>query len=212
MSLQQQLKATHQSFLNDAPEAATLFDQDTEQTIQNEIDKHALKTGDKAPSFTLPDQLGREVSSEQLLNDGVLVVSFYRGGWCPYCNLELRALQTHQNKIKALGANLVAISPQLPDESMSTVEKNALTFTVLSDVDNVIARQFGLVFTLSEKLRPYYQGFGIDLAATNGSDSFELPIPATYVINQDGVIIADYVNADYKQRLEPELILQALVA
>jgi len=210
MSLQEELKKKHQKIINDAPETAAAFDEDTAQNIQNGIGKKALKTGHQIPDFTLPDQLGRDVNSTELLNKGPLVISFYRGSWCPYCNLELHALQAHQDKINELGATLVAISPQRPDESLSTAEKNQLTFSVLSDVNNLVAGQFGLVFTLSEKLRPMYQGFGVDLPTYNGTDTFELPVPATYVINQDGIIVSDYVNADYKQRMEPELILQAL--
>lgn len=113
-------------------------------------------------------------------------------------------------EIKSLGASLVAISPQLPEKSMSTAKKNSLTFEVLSDVGNRVAREFGLVFTLPERLRPIYQNFGVDLPSSNGDDSFELPIPATYVIDVDGTILHAFVDTDYTKRLEPAEVVEAL--
>jgi peroxiredoxin len=128
------------------------------------------------------------VPLSDLLQHGPVVVAFYRGGWCPYCNLELRALQKSLPEIEKLGAQLVAISPQTPDSSLSTQQKDKLRFQVLSDKHSAVARQFGLVFTLPEEIRTIYKGFGHDLAVRNGDDSFELPFPATYVIGQDRII------------------------
>ena len=108
------------------------------------------------------------------------------------------------------GAQLVAISPQLPDESMSTAEKNELSFRVLSDQGNKFVRECGLIFTLSEELRPLYEGFGIDLQASNGDSTFELPVPATFIVDKSGTIRNAFVNADYKQRMEPEKIIKTL--
>jgi len=119
-------------------------------------------------------------------------------------------LQLALPRIKELGASLVAVSPQTPDNSVSTAEKIKLTFEVLSDVGNHVARQFGLVFVLSEELRPIYAGFGIDIPAANGDDTFELPIPATYVIDHDRKIRMAFVDADYTQRVDPEIVLSAL--
>lgn len=113
-------------------------------------------------------------------------------------------------EIQSLGAHLVAISPQLPDKSLSTAEKNYLTFEVLSDIGNYVARMFGLIFTLAEELRPIYQRFGIDLPASNGDDSFEIPLPATYVINKKGIITFAFVDVDYTKRIEPSAIIEAL--
>ena len=113
-------------------------------------------------------------------------------------------------EIKSLGAHLVAISPQLPDQSLTMVEKNSLKFEVLSDVGNRVARDFGLVFTLPEELRPVYAQFGIDLPAANGDNSFELPVPASYVINRDSTIMLDFVEVDHTKRLEPSDIIAAL--
>jgi len=171
----------------------------------------ALKRGARMPDFSLPDASGQLVDSTALRAKGPIVVSFYRGEWCPYCNLELKALQAKLPDIRHLGATLVAISPQLPDRSLSTREKLALEFPVLSDVGNRVARQFGLVFTLDPALKPIYENaFGIDVPAFNGDASYELPLAATYVVNRDGIVIDAYVDADYRKRLEPVTIMDWL--
>lgn len=173
------------------------------------IDK-PLKRGQRIPDFELADALGNRVDSRTLLGKGPLVISFYRGAWCPYCNLALNSLQQHLQQIQARGATLVAISPEKPDHSLSLKEKHALAFPVLSDPHNKVARKFGLVFTLEESLRPIYKSFGIDLPAHNGDDSFELPVPATYVVGADGVVVEAFVDVDYRKRAEPETILSWL--
>ena len=182
----------------------------TEKLTQSGITNNALKVGDKAPFFSLPKANNESISSAELLQKGPLVINFYRGGWCPYCNLELRAYQQILPEIKELGAQLAAISPNLPDKSLSTVKKNSLDFYVLSDVGNKVAGDFGLVFTLDEELLPIYKQFGIILSEENGDDSFELPIPATYVLNSDGAIVLAFPDADYTKRLEPEEVVNVL--
>jgi len=174
------------------------------------ITDQVLTEGDTMPRFTLPNATGQTIDSQVLLQSGPVVISFYRGGWCPYCNLELRALQQALPEIQKAGAQLVTISPQTPDNSLSTAEKHDLSFEVLSDVGNQVARQFGLVFRGCFKLRPIYQSLGIDLPAHNGDDSFELPIPATYIVNTNGKIVHAFVNVDYQQRQDPEGILTVL--
>jgi peroxiredoxin len=174
------------------------------------IEDRGLKPGSPAPAFALPNARGETVSSGDMLKDGAIVISFYRGGWCPYCNAELRALQEKLPEITDLGASLVAVSPETPDHSLSTAEKNELTFEVLSDRGNRLARDFGLVFTLPDALRPIYEKLGIDLAATNGDETFELPVPATFVIDGKGVVRHAFVDADYTQRLDPVEVVNAL--
>jgi peroxiredoxin len=178
--------------------------------VNSGILEQSLREGDKLPNFILPNAFEKLINIQELLTSGPVVISFYRGGWCPYCNLELRALQQVVPQIQTYGATLVAISPETPDHSLSTVEKNELSFEVLSDVGNQVARQFGLVYTLSEELRPIYQKFGINLLDFNGDETFELPIPATYIIQSDGMIIYSFVNPDYTQRQEPEEIVMML--
>ncbi|MDQ6958567.1 MAG: peroxiredoxin-like family protein [Mariprofundaceae bacterium] len=211
MSLQDQIEKLKQDMSGQTPP-------DVQQTMQQAAEKlehsgildHSLKAGDTAPNFTLPDAHGDHVNFVDTLEHGPVVLSFYRGGWCPYCNLELQALQQVLPQIKELGAQLMAVSPELPDQALSTVEKHALAFTVLSDRGNRVVRDFGIVFTLPEALRPIYAKFGIDLPARNGDDSFELPVPATYVIGRNGIIMGGFVNTDYMQRMEPERILDIL--
>jgi peroxiredoxin len=137
-------------------------------------------------------------------------VTFYRGGWCPYCNIQLRAYQAMLPEMTALGARLVAISPQLPDGSLSTAESNELTFAVLSDVGNRVARTFGLVWSLPEELRAALRSNNKALPGINGDDSWELPVPATYVVARDGGVALAAIDVDYRNRLEPDAILTTL--
>lgn len=175
-----------------------------------QLENSSLKVGDKMPHFVLPDHMGTKRTLSEYLDKSALVLSFYRGGWCPYCNLELHALQKSLPEIEAAGARLVAVSPETPDHSLSTREKNELAFDVLHDKGNSIAKSLGLVFVLPEVLRPLYKGAGIDIPEHNGDTTFELPMPATYIVNQQGEITYRFVDADYTQRLEPAEIVTTL--
>ena len=137
-------------------------------------------------------------------------MTFYRGGWCPYCNLELRAYQAVLPEIKAAGATLVAITPELDDASLSTSEKNELEFEVLTDANSDYARELGLVFTLPERLRPIYESFGINVEEHNGEGQFDLPLAATFVVDVDGSIARAFVDADYTLRAEPSDVVEVL--
>ena len=213
MSLTQDLINFRDQFRAKHPDnIKAVIEKATADLANSGIGDRTLKFGDTVPNFTLPNAIGKEVELQSLLEEGPVVITFYRGQWCPYCNLELRALQQSLPEMQALGATLVAISPQTPDNSLSTVEKNELTFEVLSDVGNRVAKQFNLVFTVPEELRPIYEGFGIDLPAHNGDDTFELPIAATYIIAPDGKVIHAFVDVDYTKRLDPEEIVTALKA
>ena len=139
-----------------------------------------------------------------------MVLAFYRGAWCPYCNVHLSALQGRVDEIKQLGGQLVAVSPQTPDRSHSVVEKNRLQFPVLSDMGNHVARALGLVFEFSNELRAAYKGFGVDLGDFNGDDSWTLPVPGTFIINQDGTIAKVWTDVDYRRRAEPDDVVNAL--
>jgi len=175
------------------------------------LSKNALKVGDKVADFKLPNAVGNDVSLfETLENNDFAIVSFYRGVWCPYCNLELKALQEYNDEYKKLGASLIAISPQSTDASLTTKEKNELSFEVLSDANNSVAKDLGLVFSLAEELRPIYLSFGIDIPASNDEDSYEIPMPATYVINKNKEIVFAFIDEDYTKRCEPQDILDTL--
>ena len=167
----------------------------------------ALKRGGRMPDFELPDATGKMIRSADLRTQGMLLISFYRGHWCPYCNLELQALQERLADITSKGTTLVAISPQTPDQSLTTQQKHALKFPILSDVGNKVTKQFGLVYTLDASLQPIYQAFGIDLKAHNGDSSFELPVPATYLAAKDGSVLEAYLDVDYRKRLALETAL-----
>ena len=180
------------------------------QLAASGLAERALRVGEPAPSFALPDATGRSVDSKSLLARGPLVINFYRGAWCPYCNLELRAWQRHWSELQALGATLVAISPQMPDASLSLAEKHALAYPVLSDLGNRVARQFGIVFALDAGLRGVHESFGVDLAAINGDSSYELPVPATYLVDADATIRGAWIDVDYRRRAEPALVLARL--
>ncbi len=180
------------------------------QLINSGAAEKALKEGAQAPDFTLPDALGKVVTLSHLLKQGPVVITFYRGEWCPYCNLELRAYQQALPQMQALGASLVAISPQTPDHSLSTVEKDELTFAVLSDVGNQVARQFGLVFTIDEVVRGAHKQVGANLPEFNGNDSWELPMAGTFLVDQSGVARLAFVNPDFTRRLDPSVIIARL--
>lgn len=182
----------------------------TAELIASGAAQQALKAGDAAPAFTLNDPDGKPVSSAELLDRGPLVVTFYRGVWCPYCNMELQAMQAALPDIRAAGANVVAISPQTAPNSRKSVRQNALTFPILSDVRNDVADRFGLRFALQDYLVDLYKSLKNDLPAFNGDPSWTLPMPARYVIAPDGVIAYAEVNPDYTRRPDPADLLPAI--
>jgi len=210
-TLASELQAVTASVRAQAPaHVVDTIDNAVQQLAASGLAEGALRVGQPAPSFVLPDATGRSVDSKALLARGPLVISFYRGAWCPYCNLELRAWQQHLPELRALGATLVAISPQTPDASLSLAEKHALAFPVLSDHGNRVARQFGIVFALDAGLREVHEAFGVDLPATNGDASYELPVPATYLVDADATIGGAWIDVDYRRRAEPTLVLTRL--
>ncbi len=182
----------------------------TAELIASGTASRALKAGDTAPSFVLNDANGNPVTSSALLVEGPLIVSFYRGAWCPYCNMELQALQQALPTFRALGANLVAISPQNAVNSRKSIRTNGLEFPILSDPGNETAAAFGLRFALPDYLVELYTSLKNDLPAFNGDASWTLPMPGRFVIGQDGVIRYAEVNPDYTHRPEPEDMLPAL--
>jgi peroxiredoxin len=211
MGLQDALDSFKAEFVRTAPAGrAELYETRIEELRAAFALANAIGTGDEAPDFSLPGVRGEPVSLSGLLQRGPAVVTFYRGGWCPYCNIQLHAYQAILPEIAALGARLVAISPQLPDGSLSTAEKNSLTFDILSDAGNSVARRFGLVYALSEDLREALRSNNKALPSINGDESWELPVPATYVIAADGRIVLASIEVDYRERLEPDAIVAAL--
>ncbi|UJX24255.1 AhpC/TSA family protein [Pseudoalteromonas sp. CF6-2] len=210
MSLKSQIDAFEvQKKANVPSDILNLMDITTDKLIAEQLNQHALPVGAVFPNFSLPNSHGETVTLSQLLDKGPLVLSFYRGGWCPYCNLELRALNALKDEFAKHHVQLVAVSPQLPDHSLSTEQQNELAFTVLSDVENTLAKACGLVFTLDERLIPVYQELGLDIPSANGDNSYELPLPATYVIDKDRTVQYVFAKEDYTLRAEPSEVLNA---
>jgi peroxiredoxin len=207
-----ELKAlSHEVHAAASPERLQANAQALADLIASGLSASALREGDAAPDFALPDAHGQVIALRTLLGRGPVVISFYRGGWCPYCNLELRGLQRVLPEIVRAGASLVAISPQLPDHSLSTEEKNQLTFPVLSDAGNIVAKRFGIVFTLPAALVHAYKAIGRDLVEMNGeAGAAELPMPATFVLDKSGAIRLAFVAEDWSKRLAPDIVVDTL--
>ncbi|MFQ5607611.1 MAG: peroxiredoxin-like family protein [Candidatus Zixiibacteriota bacterium] len=195
---------------NAPPELLAIGERQRAALREAGIMDNALNVGDRAPEFELPNALGERVSSTQLLENGPIVVTFYRGGWCPYCNLQLANLQESLPHFKAAGIQLVAISPQAPDNSIETVEKHNLEFEVLSDLDNMLARDFGIAYEMTRELDSAARGFGLNVRELNKTEKAELPLAVTYGIDADGVIKYAFLDLDYSRRAEPADILAAL--
>jgi peroxiredoxin len=212
MSLKEQLAEYRAGWYKRVPpERQAIMQRHIDQLRTGAIARSMLKVGDRAPAIVLTNAKGQTVDVATLLKKGPVIVTFYRGGWCPYCNFELKAYQEILPEIAAAGASLVAISPEKPDDSLSTAEKNALSFEVLSDVGQNVGRAFGLVYDFTDELKSAYQGFNLDISARNGTpDQWALPVSATYVIGRDGIIIYAYTDPDYRDRADPREVLAAL--
>ncbi|PHN92634.1 redoxin [Maribacter sp. 6B07] len=193
------------------PEFMKVVDEIIEEAKAFEKGKNALKVGEQAPNFELPDALGNQIKLSGLLDNGAVVVTFYRGSWCPYCNLQLRALQAKLPEIQSFGATLVAISPEVPDASMTKNEISEMDFTVLSDQDAKVASKYGVAWEVPEFLLDHMRvDRNLDLKQINNGNGTVLPIPATFIVGTDGAIQWSYVNVDYRTRSEPDEIVEAL--
>ncbi|GGA29991.1 peroxiredoxin-like family protein [Dyella nitratireducens] len=216
MSLQATLDAFKADFRAGKPpynapaDIHPIMDRATQELISSGQATRALKAGDQMPHFILNHAHGQPVSSRELLAQGPLVISFYRGVWCPYCNFELQALEAALPAIREAGANLVAISPQIAVNSLKSERNNKLTFPILSDTNNDVAAAFGIRHALPNYLVELYKKLKNHLPAFNGDDSWTLPIPARYVVAPNGIIVYAEVNPDYTHRPEPEDVLPVL--
>jgi peroxiredoxin len=192
-------------------EVAAVFDRSVQDLLEQGVPAGAVAVGDTLESFTLSDATNELVTLDQLVETGPAVIVFYRGGWCPYCNL---ALRTYQNELlpelAAFGARLVAISPQLPDQSLSTTEKIGLEFTVLSDPGNRVAKSIGIVFQQADEVLDAQRKLGLDLAKVNAEGSTELPRPTVLIVDGDRTVRFVDVQPDYTARTEVADILAAL--
>lgn len=208
--LQSQLDAKKSQWAEKATdEAKTLYDDGIAKVKATGVLGTMKQVGDQAPAFTLPNAVGDMVSSKALLMEGPIIVVFYRGAWCPYCNITLAAWQDELETIEELGGQLVAVSPQLPDYSLDSKQKNELAFPVLSDVGNKIADAFGITTQVTPEIIKLWEG-RIDLEKHNGDASAKLPLPATYLISPDGRIHYAHAHEDYRVRAEPADVIAKL--
>lgn len=186
------------------------YERAIEDLEKENIERTALNKGDLAPNFVLKNHLDKEIILDDLLKEGPVIINFYRGGWCPYCNLELRAYEGILDEIKNLGGRFIAISPETPDNSISTKEKNELRFDVLSDLNNKVAKEFKIVFKVPDNIAKIYEERGMSLYKSQNNKDNELPLPAVYIIDKDKTIQFAFIKADYKDRLNPSIVLEEL--
>jgi peroxiredoxin len=212
MSLQDKLDAFKADFESTRapPEVVKVFHDSMAELIASGKAENALKAGDHAPAFILPDADGRQLSSADLLAKGPLVVTFYRGVWCPYCNMDLQAIEAAAEEIRGFGASLVAISQQTPANSRKSQAQNKLSFPILADHGGNVADAFGLRWNLGPDLIAVQKKLGADLSVFNGEGSWTLPMPARYVIARDGKIAYAEVNPDYTRRPDPSELMPTL--
>lgn len=182
----------------------------TQELADSGILDKIIKVDDKAPDFELPSTAGGTQKLSDLLAKGPVVMTFYRGGWCPYCNATLKAYDKHRIDIEASGASLIAITPEVPKKAAQTAGRNKIDFPVLSDVGNKVAEEYGLVFKLNPELAELYTQF-LDIVEYNGDNSNTLPLSATYVIAPDGTVRYVFADPDYRKRAEPSDLIAAIL-
>jgi peroxiredoxin len=212
MKLQEKLDAFKSHFESKVapPHVVELFHRTTDELIATGQAERSLKVGDIAPTFSLKTAGGELVSSTAMLEHGPLVVTFYRGVWCPYCNIDLQAIEAVADEIRSLGAHLVSISMQTATNSLKSQRQNKLSYPILVDGGGKTADAFGIRFRLQDELIEAYKGFDVDLPVINGESSWTLPMPARYVIAQDGTVAYAEVSPDYTKRPDPSELVTAL--
>ena len=209
-SLRDQLADRRAAAMHGAPEMFAALDDNIAQLANSGAVARVIEVGATAPDFTLLAPDGAQVRLTGLLSHGPVVLTFFRGEWCPFCDLTLRALEAVVAEVTARGAVMVAISPQTLEHSVSTAESKGLSFQVLSDAGNAVSRLYGLVYSLTPAVRKMYSDRGFDLVGFNGNDAAELPMPATFVMDRKGMIRWLFVDPDFTRRAEPAAILAAL--
>jgi len=210
VNLNEQLRRMRDSAQRMPPEKKKILDEAIENLRQSGLMEKALKVGQTMPAFSLPNAHGQIIRLQDLLKNGPLIVTFYRGSWCPYCNVQLNSYQRHLADFRRLGANLVAITPEKPDLTLLTEEKKELKFEILTDKDNELARKLGLVYGVTGELKALYKQLGVDLEKSQGNSDWQLPVPATYIVSKTGKVVYAFVNVDYTRRADPQDLLRAL--
>ncbi len=210
-TLEERLTAREKNSSRSSPEVKAAYKKGIEAVDEANVVEKAKQVGDAAPDFTLKNATGKAVTLSEELAKGPVVITWYRGGWCPYCNIALVALQEELPAIKAAGATLLALTPELPDKALSTTEKNHLEFEVLTDLNHKVAIDYDLIFKLTPEVEKLY-GEKFDLEDFNGADAGTdtLPLAATYIIGEDGTILWAFLHHDYHNRAEPKDIVDFL--
>ena len=211
MSLNKDLETLHEEILNSLPaDLRKKLILENEKLFSSLLEEKALKAGSNVPDVLFRDESLKAVYLKDLLKNNHVVVSFFRGTWCPYCNLELESLARINDQIEKKGAKLIAVTPELYEFAEERIKKNNFNFQVLTDLGNKAADKFGLVFELPREYREIYKRLSVNLNILNGEDSWVLPMPATFIISKQGIIESTYINADYTKRMEPDDILKKL--
>ncbi|UUO09197.1 AhpC/TSA family protein [Blastopirellula sp. J2-11] len=209
-TLKEQLKQKSEEAGKRFPPEMLKVMRDAVETVRaSGVEKSAKQVGDAAIDAELTGWNGKTVRLSEMWSEGPVVLMWYRGGWCPYCNLQLRAMQKELKAIEGAGAKLIVLTPELPEKAKETAEANDLNFVALHDKNNATARKYGLVFELPASILPLYRD-RLKLAEVNGSDAMELPLSATYVIDTNGKIRYAFLNADYTDRAEPAEVVAAV--
>lgn len=208
-TLAQQISELNENLASQVPaEILEAFGQSIADLKSLGLEAQTLPIGQVFPDFKLFNTLNQPIELRELLKKGSVILAFFRGNWCPYCNLELKTLQDRLHELK--GATLVAISPQMPMYNEELKNKHALGFDVLTDPDNSLAKQLGISFSLQDFVLPIYQNLGITLSTYNGNDHNELPIPAVFVVDPTGVVRYKFVDANYMNRVDVSELVKTM--
>ncbi|OUL61684.1 peroxiredoxin-like family protein [Flavobacterium sp. AJR] len=209
--LAQQIEELNENLAKQLPiEVLEIFSKSIEELKDQSIEESSIEIGERFPDFCLPNTNDETIELKELLKNGKVIVAFFRGSWCPYCNLELRALQENLKQIVDKKAKLVVISPQKPDYSKELKNNHQLDFELLTDKDNALAKQLGISFKLQNYVIPTYKSLGIELSNYNENDNNELPIPAVFVIDTDYLITYKFVDTNYMNRINIQELIEQL--
>lgn len=210
-TLAKQIESLNNELMQQVPVAVLeIFEKSITALKSENIETKIAEIGDQLVPFSLPNAANQLIYSKNILEKGKMILAFFRGSWCPYCNLELRALQENLAKITHKNVTLLAVSPQSTDHNTQLIEKHLLTFDVLTDKDNLLAHQLGIRFELQEFALPTYEAMGINLEEFNQNNDNTLPVPAIFVVDCDGSICYKFADADYRNRLDIDALLHVL--
>lgn len=211
MTLQEQLKQMRNAIMERMPQSIIkVFTDSIDDIRKNKLKENALQVGDYVPNMNLLDNSGDSSLLSDLIEQKFLILNFYRGGWCPYCNMELREYERLREAFNELNADIVGISAEISELANATTNKNALSFPVLTDVDAQLMKAIGIVFKLDEASKKEFENFGMDFTKIHGNNNFELPVPAVYIINKKMEVVFAHFEEDYMTRIEPTELLHIL--